>query len=1095
MALYTYPSNKLEYLVEVFAKLLEYNQDRKEIFDQNNVLVGSRGMQHWLSMELASKSSITMNFNFDMVNSFIVNTCSKIAGCEDTKKAYSKEILAWRIYDIISSQEFIADSVNASLNNYWMTADVKSPLKCYQLSNKISEIFSKYIKFRPDWLEKWQAGENTTSSFRQAPTTESINDYQCDIFNDEQTSLDNGFNNTDNEKWQMKLWQRLVAEQPNTPMSVQARALEKLSTYSSNLPKDIYIFGINAISPHNLNFIFELSTTINVHILYIDPCSQYWYDICKDKVSVWLGNEDFELQPLLANLGQQGKEFFNQILVNDTKHEVTVYDDFKSSLDTTDTSLNDNITDSMLTSVQQNLLELNTTKHHTKDESISIHSCHSPMREVQILHDRLLDLFATDKELKPKDILVMCPNIEDYAPYISSIFTKGYDEGKIPCSIADRTLKDSEPLIASFIDLLQLPDSSFEVTKILDFLSVPAIQRKFDIDNSNLETIEYWLRKACIHRDLGTTNKTYSWQWGLNRLLLGFCISDEQEIIHNNSLLTVPSIQGKEITELGALYELLELLNNFAQELQGARTLEKWQEFFMMNIELLFEVSDDDSKAERYIENAIAKLVENCKQAGVAAESKLDLAVVRYYLTKSFSEPEINNHFLTGKVTFCSMTPMRSIPFKVVAMLGLNNGQFPRQETPISFDIMAQNPRKAGDTTSKDNDRYLFLESIISARKHLYLSYIGNSVKNNAEQQASLVLKELISYLQKNYDFNEQDIYHYPLHPFSANCYKVGDYQSYDENWLKLMQKQKVEFNDLQQLDTKVELDKNISVADLVKIFEDPLKAFCNSSLRLYFAKDDDAISDSEPFDINHLVKHQFKGDTLSVLLNDELNHDNKIERIKLKNELSGQMPQSPLTPATIDEESQKIEKLVEDYSLQNLTKEHINAMVGESRVSAIASIDNADNVHLYGLSKPKAKDKLALYLTSLVKAVNDGKSVEQAQMSFLDDDSAKPKTLSLIKTITVEQAQSELQNYLNIAEQILNKPTLCHLKLAEAVFEAKDEADKVKKWNSVIEDSKYNFDALEKNQCFKMFYTDNPGVEQFDDLRGLYDGVLGSVK
>lgn len=141
-------------------------------------------------------------------------------------------------------------------------------------------------------------------------------------------------------------------------------------------------------------------------------------------------------------------------------------------------------------------------------------------------------------------------------------------------------------MISSFIDLLQLPDSSFEVTKILEFLSVPAIQRKFAIENSDIETIEYWLRETCVHRNLGNTNKTYSWQWGLNRLLLGFCISDKHEIVNDNTLMTVPSIKGKEITELGAVYELLELLNDFAEDLEEPRTVEQWQELFVKNIKL-----------------------------------------------------------------------------------------------------------------------------------------------------------------------------------------------------------------------------------------------------------------------------------------------------------------------------------------------------------------------------------------------------------------------------------------------------------------------------------------------------------------------------
>ena len=291
MALYTYPSNKLEYLVEVLSKLLSY--EKKGVFDASQLIVGSRGMQHWLSMQLAETRGIAMNLKFDMVNGFIVDLCYELTDKQEYKKAYTKEVLTWRVYKFLDDDKNSGDSGSESgttglnyskLKEYYQN----SLLKKYQLSVKIAETFSRYLTYRIDWLEKWEKNQT-------------IDDTKVN----------------EDELWQMQLWQILVAEISDTPYKVQEEAIRKLSKTAlekHKMPENIYVFGVNTISPKNMNFINKLAEYIDIHILYINPCSEYWYDLKKEKVSAWLGQDDYEVQSLLANLGQQGKEFFNELL-------------------------------------------------------------------------------------------------------------------------------------------------------------------------------------------------------------------------------------------------------------------------------------------------------------------------------------------------------------------------------------------------------------------------------------------------------------------------------------------------------------------------------------------------------------------------------------------------------------------------------------------------------------------------------------------------------------------------------------------------------------------------------------------------------------
>lgn len=999
-------------------------------------------MQHWLSMQLAQYRNIAMNLKYDMINGYILDICYELTAKQEYKKAYTKDILAWRIFRGLDSIN------NPKLQEYYQNSDLKK----YQLSVKIAETFSKYISYRSEWLQKWAQGEYINPAKPES-----------------------------DEDWQMLLWQKLVEDVAETPYKVQAEALQKLNRQNLeklNIPSDIYIFGVNTISPKNLGFVFELAKYIDVNILYINPCSEYWYDLHKSKISAWLDSDDYELQPLLANLGQQGKEFFNRLLENQEKQELEVFEKFdKNSLDFE--KLADN-NQTQLVSLQRNLLELDCQNHaKQKDLSISINSCHSPLREVQILHDKLLDMIKADLSIKPRDILVMCPNIEDYSPYIDSVFSRYPTDKKLPCSIADRTLLDSEPLAASFIELLQLPESNFEVNKILDYLSVPAIQQKFKISDEQLETIRYWLKESCIHHS--NNGQTFSWSWGLKRLMLGFSYSDSNYIV-DDKLMTIAVIEGSEIAELGGLYELLELLEKYSQELLKPRSLEAWQDYLLEMFDDVFDVTNDEQYIAKKIKDIIVKTVTTAKD--VLLTEEIDLYTIRYCLISQLSEPIINNHFLNGKVTFCSMTPMRNVPFRVIAMLGLNNGKFPRQESAISFDLMARLGRVKGDRTKRDDDRYLFLEAITSARDYLYLSYIGRSVKTNVEQQPSLILKELTSYLDLNYGWGKADIKEYPLHPFSSKCY-ADEYRSYDEAWLKLLQSEPKVFYDPKLLNNGVNLPKSLSILKLVKIFDDPIKAYTNYGLELYLEDDFEELEDSEPFDINSLDKHKFKQDLLNTLEN------GKDKELTIKTaKLSGKLPESVLTENEINKEVENIQKLLGKASLANYESKYLHKEILGYELEANYHIKD-NQVLLYTTSTFGIKHRFELYLTALLVALSGQQDISATYVYF---DKDKNQADDVTFAISRLGAKELLEKYLTNAQKIVSKPSLVHLDLAKAIMEyvkenQKKDASLVEKttkqkqqaWENVIKSSETNYKALENNSYFKLFYSEHPKIEDFE--------------
>ena len=516
-----------------------------------------------------------------------------------------------------------------------------------------------------------------------------------------------------------------------------------------------------------------------------------------------------------------------------------------------ETSFEEKTTSNILARVQQDILSLSDARHIEEkvekeaeekaeekgeekspliDDSIIITSAHSALREVQGLHDWLLHQFNDDKSLTPKDVLVMCPQVEQYAPYVNAVFTRGWQDiadevPPLPCSIADRVSKDAEPLVAAFAELLKLPDSRFQVSSLIALLRLPAMQNRFGLNLEAIEKITHWLEAASVHWGLDKAHKqqilaqsqakndhdsstdnsssggvngtsdSFTWQQGLTRLMRGFAFGDHSVIYQDQMLL--PNIEGSDSELLGKLMLIIEQLQLSAISMSKARSAAQWQQFLFDLLQQLFE--DENDNGLSIVRTATESLVEYCQHAGY--DSDISLSVIRDYLNAHFSQPDPGRQFMVGQVTFCSMLPMRSIPFKIIAVLGLNDGEFPRQRQPLSFDLMSTTPAQLGDRSRRGDDRYLFLEAIISARRALYLSFQGRNIKNNKERQPSLVLKELMEYLARGYGWrllglNEEvdkesgealaeHIRQLPMQAFSEQNY-LGRYASFDANWLNL---------------------------------------------------------------------------------------------------------------------------------------------------------------------------------------------------------------------------------------------------------------------------------------------------------------------
>ncbi|HET6961133.1 MAG TPA: exodeoxyribonuclease V subunit gamma, partial [Terriglobia bacterium] len=720
----TYFSNRSEVLVSELAHVVSsppLPPLQKEI-----IVVQSKGMERWLVQQLGARFGIWANGSFPFPNAMIQELFGAVVGALPTENPFTPELLAWRIQRLLPG--YLNRPGFESLSHYG--ADARHGLKLAQLCYRVADAFDQYSIYRPEMILRWELGEES--------------------------------------HWQAQLWRAVVAE-----IGVGHRArvrqqfferLREIPAVPAALPARISVFGISALPSFHVDVFMAISQFADVHLFLMNPSREFWADIVSEKQQAkrrqrerrqmqlaFPANPYFETgHPLLASLGRRGRDFSALLLDRGEGQEWSHYEDPGD--------------ETLLACLQSDILNL---RHRGRDgfrkdippadTSLQIHSCHSPMREMEVLHDQLLALFDADPELWPNDILVMTPDIEAYAPYISAVFAGEHQQqGSIPFSVSDRSELSSNSVVRSFFKLLELGTSRLPAPAVMDLLDIPLVQRRFDIRPEERGLLRRWVEETRIRWGIDSNDRARqgvppfeenSWKAGLDRLLLGYALPSEGDGLFSG-ILPFNEVEGSGGQALGRFLEFAKALFAMARDLPRPRTLSEWSESLLEWMSW-FLASDEDVEQEFQVLRAGVKhLAEVQRLSGF--DQLIELGVARYALEARLTSGEAALGFLTGGVTFCAMLPMRSIPFKVIALVGMGSKTFPRTQRPAGFDLIASDPRP-GDRSVREEDRYLFLEALLSARQKLIVSYVGQSIKDNSEIPPSVVVSELIEAVEQGF--------------------------------------------------------------------------------------------------------------------------------------------------------------------------------------------------------------------------------------------------------------------------------------------------------------------------------------------------------
>ncbi|MEO5347327.1 MAG: exodeoxyribonuclease V subunit gamma [Magnetococcus sp. YQC-9] len=756
------------------------------------ILVQSNGMAQWLKLGLAGASGmqeegagrglgIAAALEMVLPARFLWRIYRTVLGREAVPEEtpFDKTRLIWRLMRLIPALR--DEAPFASLNRFLQNdSDLR---KCYQLAGKLADLFDQYQVYRADWLVAWSQGKDLLIDARggRQPIPEE-------------------------QRWQPALWRRLCADvaaagggdgdplfaggRAAVHAAFMQRAFAQKGTLPEGLPERVTIFGISALPYQSLEVLMVLSRWTRVLMYVHNPCQVYWADVIAGRELFRARRTEgrgrtaarytppseealhLHAQPLLAAWGMQGRDFI--ALLEDAVGEGALWSEgvpltFDPEREECFVAHGERA-GTVLLQLQEDILELRplveTCEHWppvdpSRDRSIRFHIAHGPQREVEILHDQLLDAFNVDATLTPRDILVMVPDVDLYAAHIQAVFglPATQDPRFIPFVVVNRTRRLSEPLVKILENLLGLPRARVTANDLLDWLELPAMRRRFGFSASDLPLLRRWIRDTGIRWGLDPDHcavllelpdaidgarTRHTWRFGLERMLLGYALGDRGGAWCGIDPYDQIGLGDGEL--IGRLSALVAALEESRRLLGTPATVAEWCVRLRGLMEQFFD--PDETDADGYtllrLEESLDSWERICEEAGL--NERLPLAVVGEPWLSSLEDGGLSQGFFAGAVTFATLMPMRAIPFRQVCLLGMNDGAFPRPATRLDFDLMAGRYRP-GDRSRREDDRYLFLEALLSARERLSISWVGRSIHDNAASPPSVLVGQLRDHL------------------------------------------------------------------------------------------------------------------------------------------------------------------------------------------------------------------------------------------------------------------------------------------------------------------------------------------------------------
>jgi exodeoxyribonuclease V gamma subunit len=765
-----YHSNSLDVLAGLLAAELRQAAPGQSLLAPDLVLIPQVAMRRWLQATLAREHGVAANLEFLTPGEFVRQALdANVPGAQDDLDAAG---LRWRLYQALRDPVLLAMPSMAALREYLVHPD---PVKPWALANELAGVFEKYQAWRRDWLLRWEAG-------------------------------------ADGDDPQAILWRRIAGGQSHRARRIQAyldRHGQIDSALPAGLPTRLFAFATLNISPDVLRVIATQGRVGTTHFYLPTPTQAYWGDLqtlgerLRAGVADPFAGEAGENR-LLQAWGAAGRDFMAVLGSYEVVHPRGEFGAYAEP-----GPADPQASPGLLQQMQRDLFHRRATPAQLRthvdrhDPSLQFHACHTRLREVQVLHDQLRALLEDDRfqpPLQPRDIAVLAPDIDPYVPYLEAVFG-GQGGQSLPYALADTSALAGEPLADVFLRLLGLPLSRFGLHDMLDLLASPPIADAAQLDGDALERLRTWLQFAGARWGLDAAHRAqhqapaddaYTWAFALDRLLLGHASGSEGEIA---GVAPWPELEGGALAALDTLIRLLRVLARQQRTLGQALDPAQWRERLLALLEALLPGTPRDPGVARTLERLRSMINEFAGDAARAGYTgTVPAEVVRSHFAGVLGEADTRAPLLTGGISFGRMVPMRLLPFRVICVLGLNDGDYPRRDPAAGLNRLTaelgSERRRPGDRSTREDDRFLFLQLFASAQDVFYLSYLGADARDGSVREPSVLVSELIEAAaachQDPARAAGQLVVRHALQPFAASAFGDADEPrrfSYRQSW------------------------------------------------------------------------------------------------------------------------------------------------------------------------------------------------------------------------------------------------------------------------------------------------------------------------
>ncbi len=744
------------------------------------VAVPTRGVERWLAQRLSAVlgtspggvDGVCANVEFPFPGRLVNGAVATAVGADREVDPWLPARSVWPLLDVVEAcldEPWLAP-LAAHLGG--MGADASNRARRLSTVRHIADLYDRYAVHRAAMLRTWAEGHE--------------------------------------DGWQAELWRRLRARiGAPSPAERLDEACSRLRADPTlvDLPARLSLFGMTRLPASYLDVLAALAIGRDVHLFLLHPSAALWARVAaitRDRPPIVRRDEDETAElpqnPLLASWGQDAREM--QLVLAGRRdagvHDHLVVEERRSSL---------------LALLQAGVrgdrappgLPLPGDDDErvvvdADDRSLQVHGCHGRARQVEVVRDAILHLLRDDPTLEPRDIVVMCPDIEDFAPLIHAVFGRGTDreaEGDaLPAGVegidlrvrvADRSLRQTNPVLGVVAQLLDLAGGRLTASQVLDLAGRLPVRRRFHLDDADLARIAQWAREGGVRWGLDAAQRASyklerlsanTWRSGWDRVLVGVAMAEEGQRLFGG-VLPLDDVGSGDIDLAGRFAELLQRLHEVVDAFAEPMPLEGWAAAIAGAADGLTAAPGGAAWERVELGRLLEGVVAEGTTDGDVTGTELALPEIRALLADRLRGRPTRASFRTGHLTICTLVPMRSVPHRVVCLMGLDDGAFPRHTARDGDDLLLRDPH-VGDRDARTEDRQLLLDALLAATDHLVITYAARDERTNLRRPPAVPLGELLDVVDRTARFpdvavtRERVVVEHPLQPFDRRNFHEG---------------------------------------------------------------------------------------------------------------------------------------------------------------------------------------------------------------------------------------------------------------------------------------------------------------------------------